>query len=445
MKRKSMLKAFALPLTLSLLLTACGGGSATNENATPAPSEGSATETQKEVSFTVAYAAGDPVTRQAQQKAIEAFMTANPHIKVVDISDTSSASYLDFLKTKDAVGEFPDLVEMRDTQFFADAGKLAELPEDLVGLFNTVPEINGKVYNAPITIQAPQGIIYSKAAYEKAGITEEPKTYGEFLEIQEKLKASGIAPIVVGGKDIWHMGFWINKFFMDEMFFDDPNWNSKRSKGEVSFTDPGPVEAMTKFTELFTKGYVEQGFMSTADNQTPSMLITGKAASLFSGPWMFPLIAEADPTFEFGFYPVPDENGRVVVNGLPMPTGWTISAKGAEDPDKVEAMKTFIKFFFAPENYAEYLKAANALPTTKEPVTYEASPQMTEVLALMADPNTGKSLQINQFWGENQMPTQWRNWFYKLAQEWLLNGTSIEENMAKADVEWDVQLQANQQ
>ncbi|GJM76132.1 hypothetical protein HMSSN036_83480 [Paenibacillus macerans] len=50
-------------------------------------------------------------------------MEANPQIKIKDISETTSAAYLDWLKTKDAVGEFPDLVEMRDTEVFADAGK----------------------------------------------------------------------------------------------------------------------------------------------------------------------------------------------------------------------------------------------------------------------------------------------------------------------------------
>ncbi len=309
-------------------------------------------------------------------------------------------------------------------------------------MFESVPQVNGKVYNAPISLEAPHGIIYSKKAYADAGITEEPKTYADFLAAQEKLKAKGISPIVMGGKDIFHWGFWINKYLMDEVLGDDPNWNSKRSKGQVSFTDAGPMKAMTLFTELFTKGYVDPGFMSTADNQTASMLVTGKAASLFSGPWMFPQIAQADPKFEFGFYPVPDQKGRIIVNGLAKPSGWSLSAAAAKDPDKVAAMSEFIKFFFSKDNYAAYLKAASAIPSTKEKISYEASPQLKEVLDLMADPKTIKSLQINAFWGENQMPPTWRNWFYKLAQDWIIKKDFSVDDMKKADAEWDAAVKA---
>jgi raffinose/stachyose/melibiose transport system substrate-binding protein len=444
---KKLTKVLAGSTALALALTACGGGNETTNtgsSTSPAASSAASEAPKKEVSFSIIYAPGDPATKKAVEDSIAAFNKAYPHIKIKNLTEVTSASYLDFLKTKDAVGEFPDLVEMRDTQLFADNGKLAELPKDLHGLFESIPQVNGKVYNAPISLPAPQGIIYSKKAYADAGITEEPKTYADFIATQEKLKAKKISPIVVGGKDIFHWGFWINKYFMDEVHGQDPNWNSKRSKGEVSFTDAGPMKAMTLFSELFTKGYVDPGFMSTADNQTASMLVTGKAASLFSGPWMFPQIAQADPKFEFGFYPVPDQKGGIIVNGLAQPAGWALSTNAAKDADKTAAISEFIQFFFSKEQYPKYLQAASAIPSTKEKVSYEASPQLKEVLDMMADPKTVKSLQINGFWGENQMPPTWRNWFYKLAQEWLLQGDFSAEYMKKADAEWDAAVKAMQ-
>jgi raffinose/stachyose/melibiose transport system substrate-binding protein len=441
---KKMTKVLAGTAALTLVLTACGGKDTTSPSSSqsPAASTAASSAPKKDVTFSVIYATGDPATKQAVADSISAFTKANPHIKIKDLSETTTASYLDFLKTKDAVGEFPDLVEMRDTQLFADNGKIAELPKDLQGLFESVPQVNGKVYNAPIALPAPQGIIYSKKAYADAGITEEPKTYADFIAAQEKLKAKGISPIVVGGKDIFHWGFWINKYFMDEMLAQDPNWNSKRSQGKVSFTDAGPMKAMTLFTELFTKGYVDKGFMSTADNQTASMLVTGKAASLFSGPWMFPQIAQADPKFEFGWYPVPDQKGVINVQGLAQPAGWAFSATAIKDADKTAAISEFIKFFFSKNQYANYLKIASAIPSTKEKITYEASPQLQEVLTMMADPKVVKTLQINGFWGENQMPPTWRNWFYKLAQDWLVKGDFSVDYMKKADAEWDAAIKA---
>ncbi|MFC0211909.1 ABC transporter substrate-binding protein [Paenibacillus chartarius] len=444
MIRQQVFKMLTGVMAASLVLTACGGGNSGSSNTSTSQAGGAGTDTAKKpVTFTIGYATGDPATKQAMVDAIAAFTKANPQIKITDLSEGGSQAYLDWLKTKDAVGEFPDLVEMRDTQLFADAGKLSELPAELLSLFADAPKVNGKNYTAPIVGTAPQGIIYSKKAYADAGVTAEPKTYDEFLAIQEKLKAKGITPITFGGKDIFHWGFWVNKFLMDEVFADDPNWNSKRTKGQVSFTDAGPKKAMESLNELFAKGYVDKGYLSTADNQTASMLVTGKAAQLFSGPWMFAQISQADPKFDFGWYPVPDRKGRIVVNGLNNQQGWALSAKAGQDEAKKAAILEFTKFFFSKDQYAKFLKAVNGIPTTKEPVTYEASPQMKTVLDVMSDPKTIKSLQINSFWGDNAMPPQWRNWYYKLIQDWLVKGDFSDEYLKKMDAEWDANVKAN--
>ena len=446
MMKKTFTHLSVLVLVFALVLTACGvnnNAGSKNEGTTP-ESSAPAAEEKKEVSFTIGYATGDPATKKAITDAIKAFTDANSNIKIVDISEGTTSSYLDWLKTKDAVGEFPDLVEMRDTELFANAGKIAELPADLAELFKELPQVNGKLYNAPLTLNAPQGIIYSKKAYADAGITELPKTYDEFLQAQEKLAATGITPLVVGGKDIFHMGFWLNKFLIDQVYSKDGDWNSKRTAKTVSFTDAGPVQSMTDFKELFTK-YVDKGWLSTADNQTASILVSGKAAQLFSGPWMFTQIKEADPSFDFGFYALPDREGKINVIGLPSPAGWTLSAEAAKDADKAAAMSEFIRFFFSKDQYSKFLKAANGVPSTKEEITYESTEQMQEVLRIMADPNVTKSLAINNWWGENLIPPQFRNWYYKLMQELVLNSGDVAEYMKKADVEYDTQVKANGQ
>jgi len=446
MMKKTFTQLSVLMLAIALVLTACGANNnagGKNEGTTP-ESPAPAAEEKKEVSFTIGYATGDPATKKAITDAIKAFTDANSNIKIVDISEGTTSSYLDWLKTKDAVGEFPDLVEMRDTELFANAGKIAELPADLAELFKELPQVNGKLYNAPLTLNAPQGIIYSKKAYADAGITELPKTYDEFLQAQEKLAATGITPLVVGGKDIFHMGFWLNKFLIDQVYSKDGDWNSKRTAKTVSFTDAGPVQSMTDFKELFTK-YVDKGWLSTADNQTASILVSGKAAQLFSGPWMFTQIKEADPSFDFGFYALPDREGKINVIGLPSPAGWTLSAEAAKDADKAAAMSEFIRFFFSKDQYSKFLKAANGVPSTKEEITYESTEQMQEVLRIMADPNVTKSLAINNWWGENLIPPQFRNWYYKLMQELVLNSGDVAEYMKKADVEYDTQVKANGQ
>ncbi|OMF29421.1 ABC transporter substrate-binding protein [Paenibacillus sp. FSL H8-0548] len=450
MAKKSSIQLVSIMVALSVIMTACGGNNGNNNNtggATNSTTNTAETPTEapkKDVSFTMAYATGDPSTKKAIETTIDAFTAKNPHIKIVNYSETTSSSYLDWLKTKDAVGQFPDLVEMRDTKVFVDAGKIVELPEDLKSLFSLLPEYEGKVYNAPITGTAPQGIIYSKKAYADAGVTELPKTYDEFLAIQEKIAATGISPIVVGGKDIFHMGFWTNFFFINEVYAKDADWNSKRTAKTASFTDAGMVQAVTDYKELFSK-YVDKGWLSTADNQTASILISGKAAQLYSGPWMFGQIEEADPSFEFGFYAIPDRSGEININALPSLAGWSLSTEGAKDADKVEAMSAFIKFFYEQEQYGPYLATVNGIPTTKAEITYETGEQMEEVLRLIADPSVKKYLGLANWFGDNAIPSQFRNWYYKLLQELVLTKGDVTEYMKKADTEYDSNVKANQQ
>ncbi|GBG06743.1 ABC transporter substrate-binding protein [Paenibacillus agaridevorans] len=448
MAKKTLFQLFSIVTAASLVLTACGGNNnnsgANNGSPSASPAGTDAAESNKPVTISVAYATGDPATKQAIETTIDAFTTANPHITVKNISETTSDSYLDWLKTKDAVGEFPDLVEMRDTKVFADAGKLAELPEGLHSLFTFLPEYDGKKYNAPLTGNAPNGIIYSKKAYADAGITELPKTYDEFIAIQDKLLDSGISPIVAGGKDIFHMGFWVNYFLINNVYKEDPDWNSKRTAKTASFTDAPMVQAISDYKELFTK-YVDKGWLSTGDNQTASMLVTGKAAQLYSGPWMFGQITEADPSFEYGFYALPGKDGSVIVNGLPTLAGWSLSAEAAKDADKVEAISAFIKFFFDPAKYSPYLATVNGIPTTAAEVTYETNEHMQEVLRLMADSSVEKSMMINQWFGENAIPPQFRNWFYKLLQDLVVNDADVLQYMQQSDTEYDNNVKANQQ
>ncbi|MHA6484918.1 ABC transporter substrate-binding protein [Paenibacillus sp. strain BS8-2] len=449
LKRKTIYPLLSMILASTVMMTACssnGNNTETtntgNNGGKPSNATVEKTEAPKEVSFTIGYAPGDPAGRQAMSDMINKFSEANPHIKLVDITDTGSGSYLDWLKTKDAVGEYPDLVELRNVQVFVDAGRVAELPEDLHDLFDSLPELDGKRYVAPMTSTTPLGVIYSKKAYADAGITDLPKTYDEFLEVQEKLKATGISPFVVGGKDVWHMNFWINRFLIEYVYAPDADWNSKKNAKEVSFTDANVVQAMTDYKELFSN-YVDKGWLSTADNQTVSVLISGKAAQLYSGPWMFGQITEADPSFEFGYYALPNKEGKIVTNGMPSLAGWSLSAEASKDADKVDAIKQFIRFYFAPENYGPLLEAVNGLPSIAEPIELEVSEQFQEVLKVVNDPAVTKSMGMQNWWGKNQIPTQFRDYFFKLMQEMVLKDGDVLEYMKLADKEYDSMVEAN--
>ncbi len=451
MQRRIFMKKLQVISIISLVIVALfawscqkdEGGSASSSGSGSSSSGSSTTTTtkpveQKVTTITYAYAGGDPLVKELISNSVEAFCKENPDIEIIQMPSGSGA-YADFIRTKDAVGEFPDMLESRDTPVYVRADKLAELPEEVVALMDNPPVYEGKHYIAPVSVMPPLGgVYYNKTIFNELGL-EEPATYGEFLEICEVLKANGHNPLVVGAKDAWHMGFWWSYFWNQYVFPHNQDWIADKYRGEVSFTDPEVQTALNEYADLFRNGNVEKGFISTSDNQIASFLVTGKAAMFYSGPWMIQQIIDADSSFDFDWAPIPDRDGSLNITFGPMLQGLALSQEAAADPDKVEAFSRYVKFFFEPNRYAEYLSKVNMIPATTAdvPVTYES-----ETFNKMADTALSadfSDLMWNSKWGENELLNPFRNYAYKAFLDMLVTGGSVQELCEDLDRQWEIE------
>ncbi|MNI69777.1 hypothetical protein D3C73_1255460 [compost metagenome] len=131
--------------------------------------------------------------------------------------------------------------------------------------------------------------------------------------------------------------------------------------------------------------------------------------------------------------------------GLPLLAGWSLSAETAKNPAKTQAIADFIRFFYSPEQYSVFLKSVDGIPVTKAKITYPASEQMQTVLDLISDPQVTKSRAMNSWWGDNLLPQQFRNWYYKLLQEMVIEDGDVLSYMKQADEEYDRQVLQEQQ
>jgi raffinose/stachyose/melibiose transport system substrate-binding protein len=192
---------------------------------------------------------------------------------------------------------------------------------------------------------------------------------------------------------------------------------------------------MTGFNELFQKGYIERGWTSTGEGQCPSILVSGRAAMYYIGPFAFQQVEEADPKFEYGFFALPDKNGKINVTGGPSHTGWAINAESQKDNAKAETVYDFIRYFFSKDVYTVYLSTGSFLPSLKEKISYPASEQFQEVLRIASTANN-KQLNWNQKSGTNELPSNFRNFCYKLASEWFLNVSTIDAGLRTMEQEW---------
>jgi raffinose/stachyose/melibiose transport system substrate-binding protein len=125
---------------------------------------------------------------------------------------------------------------------------------------------------------------YNKDLFEKAGITETPKTWDEFLTVVQQLKDAGITPIALGEKDKWTGHFWWSYLAVRNA---GQEGFAKAQNREGSFADPAFVLAGEQLQQLidlepFQDGYLEQGY---GDQQV--VMAKEQAAMELMGQWAF--------------------------------------------------------------------------------------------------------------------------------------------------------------
>lgn len=325
----------------------------------------------------------------------EEFMKAYPRINL-NMEYSRSDSYTEELKTKEAIGEFPDVFEIENPYMFEEAGKLGVIDEEISDLIEDPIKINGKDYALPF-YSTSYGIVYNKVIFKEYNLSV-PKTYSEFLSLCKKLKSHGIAPLAVGGSEESSIFGWMNYFFLTEVEAEQNGWQERRTSGEVSFQDENMLQALEDFQDLMTGDYVLEYSVNMGDNQIISNMINQKVAMYYGTPEMLVKIWDAYPAamdsgktplgeelendttqIRLGWFYLPDDHGKsIVINKIG--SIWSVSAECMQDEKKKDAVNTFLKFCYEKDNYRKILQAMYGMPITKSAVLYAAPAVQQDVL-----------------------------------------------------------------
>jgi len=442
MKKRFLATVLAATMTLGVL-TGCGNTQETASNdVTTEPSveeeeqvdEGIVVTEPTEISFI--FADGDEGAKESITSIVEAFNQQYENITVT-IDPGNGGTYSEFLKTKDSVGEFPDIMEMRDTAIYVRAGKLAPLSDNIISLFTSTISFGGKVYTAPMNANNTLGVVYNKAYFDEHGLTE-PASYDEFIELCEKIKELGdMTPLVVGGADLWHMGFLFDKAYKDQVMSVNTEFIADCYDGKDNFNEECFKKTFEEMAQIMQ--YAQDGWASTADAQITTFLVNNMSAMIYSGTHMFSTIEEADPDFAYGWFPVPSPDGKERIVGGGNSNGLAISAEAAKDPNKLAAAEAFIEFFFRPDNFGKYCETLNFAPTTVAEPQMNVSDVYQEVLDAVAAADT-----VGPMWnGEadtKELPPDFRNFVYKELVEYLQGSVDLDSACQEIQKTWDVSV-----
>ncbi|WP_314411929.1 ABC transporter substrate-binding protein [Streptomyces kroppenstedtii] len=210
----------------------------------------------------------------------------------------------------------------------------------------------GKQYGVYAKAANKSLVWYNTAAFEAAGISEEPKTWDEFLQTAQTLSDAGSPAVSIGGQDGWTLTDWFENVYLSQA---GPEKYDQLAKHEIKWTDPSVKEALTTLAQLWGKNDLiaggNAGALRTEFPKSVTNTFSGDtpAGMVFEGDFVAANI-NADTKAEIGtdakVFPFP-----AVGDASPVVSGGDV-AVALKDDKGSQALLTFLASTDAAEIWA---------------------------------------------------------------------------------------------
>lgn len=238
---------------------------------------------------------------------------------------------------------------------------------------------NGKVYGIPSTGNA-QGIVYNKAVFEAAGITELPTTPTEFLDALQRIKDydSSIIPLYTNYAAGWTMSAWDAYIGggatgdADWMNVTMPQTHDAFAKGvPTGDEESGPYAVYNILYEAVKRGLTESDPTTTDWEGSKPMMNNGQIATMVLGSWAIIQMQDAGPNADdIGYMPFPISVDGVQYASAGADYCYGINANSSDD-NKIAAM-LYIKWLSESSNFAYDQGGIPVLKSQEYPETLAA-------------------------------------------------------------------------
>ncbi|MEC0226396.1 ABC transporter substrate-binding protein [Paenibacillus alba] len=370
MKSKRMIWTSSI-LALTLGITACSGQKSETPSAGASTTDkGKGVITLKIMSATQTETPGGP----AEKSIADKYMEQHPNIKIEFVGVPMNEMYKK-ISVLAAAADLPDA--FTSTPEFMRTAYGMNITEDLTKLFgadylkefypNMIQEssIDGKLQLLPWTA-TPQALIYRGDWFEKEGL-KAPETWDDFLEAAKKLTKDTKGS---GKTDQW--GFALigtrntsggTRFLPVLRSFGAEEIRKDASGKWITDLDtPKAKEALQFYVDLNNKYHVvPPGVTETGFPEAASLMATGKAAMIISGPNAIGTILSQNPDLKGKLYsaPIPKKEEHKATFGL---LGYSVSAQSKNK----EAVADYLKFLVSQENALKMNDVTGTLPTKIE-------------------------------------------------------------------------------
>jgi multiple sugar transport system substrate-binding protein len=306
-KRVKTLKQLAPLAALGVAALALGGCTAGGETGSSGIGQPGATDISGTVTFWHAFSTDSTEVATLEDVLIPAFEDRFPDVDVKAVAVPYDELHQKLI-TAVAGDQLPDLVRA-DIIWVPELAELGVL-EPLSASMPDFQEIADKVFPGPLATNRWKGeyyglplgtntrvTMYNADVFAAAGV-EVPATFEELLAAAPALKAAGAYAFADNGASGWNVLPWIWSAGGDIV---DPDV----TKASGYLNSPESVAGVQMLVDLYQGGYLppiilgDAGGLSTSDG-----LVQGDYATIYDGPWMYPIFAGQYPDFELHDAPV---------------------------------------------------------------------------------------------------------------------------------------------
>lgn len=346
MKKKNIWKktlSLAMAGITALSLTACGGEN--SETVAPAQAEGE----QKVITFMHRFP-DEPYNTFINTKLAE-YEQMHPDIKF-NIISAQNQEYKEKIKIVVGSEDTPDI-------FFSWVGDFTErfiredLILDLTPYLEADPEwkdsfiesqleqyvnADGMQYGIPFRLDCKL-FFYNKSIFDEHNLSV-PKTWDEFINVCETLKAAGITPISFGNQEPWSASHYIGT--LNQICVPDEVREKDYNPKTGEFTDPGYVEALEYYQQILQ--YTNDNPNGVKPDMGRTNFVMEQSAMYYAELIEIPYIKADNAEMEFGMFNFPKIEGakgnQDILTGVP--EGFVVSSKTKYPDECVEFLKWFL-------------------------------------------------------------------------------------------------------
>lgn len=289
---------------LSIALTACGSGSSDSGSSAGGESKGG------KVTLELAISKSSQDSAFIQQDILDEFEKQTNiavNLQLIPAEQTTTV-----LQTKLAVDETPDIIQYNLASAVTDLNLernfeiLDNEPWASRIVNKDVLSAGGHIYSFHVSQDTGmQGVVYNKQIFADLGLSI-PKNFDQFLEVSEKIKASGITPVFMPYKDAWAANIWPAAAFADFVSKNDPTFFDDLNSNKRKWSDiPEFKTFLEQQYEVYKKGYTNADVLSDSYDMAVGKFLNKEVAMMFMGDWLIEGVAQQDPSMELGVFPIP--------------------------------------------------------------------------------------------------------------------------------------------